>query len=353
MRVRPETPVLAARRRRLAVGDVERRGRRRAPARRSARPNPGAGRRPARMPVDRHLHRRPAIRAPSAGRRRRRPRWPRSRSVIRASAGPPACVRLAAEQRHVADPRLARQVDAQHGDRLGRRPRDPAPAARNVRRSIAGAVSATPGTASTAASVRSERPRSVNAPTRRSAAPDEPGDRPVDGRLEARVDRERGDEDRDADRDAERGEEPCARVGRRGCARRRGRDRAWALVGGAYRPSWARRAMSGAAEWSSRRPSDDLLADQPVADHEHPVRIGGRLRVVRHEHDRLAAVHARPPQRVEDAEAGREVEVAGGLVGEQEGRAGHDRARDRDPLLLARGQLVGAMALLAVRARPA
>ena len=101
----------------------------------------------------------------------------------------------------------------------------------------------------------------------------------------------------------------------------------------------------------------------PVADHEDAVGIGGRLRVVGHEHDRLVALDTGAPQRVEDLDAGRVVEVAGGLVGEQERRAGDHRPGDGDALLLPHRELVGLVALLpgevdpgdgvADRARPA
>src|SRR5438874_2180115 len=56
---------------------------------------------------------------------------------------------------------------------------------------------------------------------------------------------------------------------------------------------------------------------------------------------------ARSPQRVEQVAAGRVVEVAGRLVGEQDGRPGHEGAGDRDALLLAGGELVWTAALLA------
>ena len=40
-----------------------------------------------------------------------------------------------------------------------------------------------------------------------------------------------------------------------------------------------------------------------------------------------------------DADGGRRVEVPGGLVGEQDQRSVHERAGDRDPLLLTTGEL--------------
>ncbi len=59
------------------------------------------------------------------------------------------------------------------------------------------------------------------------------------------------------------------------------------------------------------------------------------------------ALDARPPERVEDLRPGRVVEVAGRLVGEEQGRAGHEGACDRHPLLLAGRQLVRLVVLLA------
>ena len=91
----------------------------------------------------------------------------------------------------------------------------------------------------------------------------------------------------------------------------------------------------------------DLVADPAVADDEDPIGVGGGLGVVGHEDDRLAALDARPPERVEDLGPGRVVEVAGRLVGEEQGRPGDEGPRDRDALLLAGRQLVGLVALLA------
>ena len=105
--------------------------------------------------------------------------------------------------------------------------------------------------------------------------------------------------------------------------------------------------MSGVASWLSRRPSSMVSRIRPVADDEDAVGVGRRLRIVGDEDDRLAALDARAPQRIEDLGAGRVVEVAGRLVGEQERRPGDERAGDGHPLLLARRQLVGLVVLLA------
>ena len=59
-----------------------------------------------------------------------------------------------------------------------------------------------------------------------------------------------------------------------------------------------------------------------------------------HDH-RLAVVLDRLVQQLEDLAAGLRVEVAGRLVGEDDCRAGDERARDRDALLLAAGELGG------------
>ena len=110
--------------------------------------------------------------------------------------------------------------------------------------------------------------------------------------------------------------------------------------------------MSGPAAWSSRRPRPISSQDRAVAEDEDPVGVGGGLGVVGDEDDRLAALGARAPEHVQDLGAGRVVQVAGRLVGEQEGRPVDERAGERHPLLLAGGQLVGTVALLARRGRP-
>src|SRR3954447_5800415 len=102
----------------------------------------------------------------------------------------------------------------------------------------------------------------------------------------------------------------------------------------------SRRVVRPAAE-------PDLVADPPIADHEHPVGVGRCLRVVRHEDDRLVTLDARAPEGVEDLAARRVVEVPCRLVREQGGRSGDERPRDCDPLLLPRRQLVRPVTLLA------
>ena len=68
----------------------------------------------------------------------------------------------------------------------------------------------------------------------------------------------------------------------------------------AYRPSWASRAMRRGGVVVGAPAELDRVADPAVADDEHPVGVGGRLRVVGDEDDRLAALVAGAPERVED-----------------------------------------------------
>ena len=74
---------------------------------------------------------------------------------------------------------------------------------------------------------------------------------------------------------------------------------------------------------------------------DHPVgRLAHQVEVVRrHHHHGAAGVDV--AQQLEDAAGGALVEVAGGLVGQQDGGIVHQRPRDRDPLLLAAGELAG------------
>ena len=58
--------------------------------------------------------------------------------------------------------------------------------------------------------------------------------------------------------------------------------------------------MSGVASCDSRRPSSIVSRIRAVADDEDAVGVGRRLRVVGDEDDRLAALDARAPERVED-----------------------------------------------------
>ena len=151
-----------------------------------------------------------------------------------------------------------------------------------------------------------------------------------------------GEQDRDAEGDPDDRQERPERPGREAAPGERATARP-----SPQSPSWARRAMSGRGGVVVAPTELDLVADPAVPDDEDPVGVGRGLRVVGDQHDRLAALDARAPERVEDLGAGRVVEVAGRLVGEEERRPGHERPGDRDALLLAGRQLVGLVALLA------
>ena len=62
-------------------------------------------------------------------------------------------------------------------------------------------------------------------------------------------------------------------------------------------------------------------------------------RVVRHQHQRGAALDVAGEQQIDHLPAGGLVKIAGRLVGHQDGRIGRQRPGERDALLLAAGQL--------------
>ena len=64
------------------------------------------------------------------------------------------------------------------------------------------------------------------------------------------------------------------------------------------------------------------------------VSIGGGVRIVGDHHDRLPELFIQALHDLEHLGRGVAVEVAGGLVGEQQSWIGNDRARDRDTLFL-------------------
>ena len=124
-------------------------------------------------------------------------------------------------------------------------------------------------------------------------------------------------------------------------------------------PGWTARPAAAIAADGRRRPLlDDLLVvlDQAVAHGDDALGVLRDVGLVRDQHDGLAAV----VQLLEDAHDlfGRaRVEVAGRLVGEEDGRIGDQRAGDGHALLLAAGELRRLVVLAAgeadaVRARP-
>ena len=83
-----------------------------------------------------------------------------------------------------------------------------------------------------------------------------------------------------------------------------------------------------------------VLDDLAVAQPDHPLGLLGDVGLVRDQHDG-AAFFVQAREDPQDVLGGVRVEVAGRLVGEDQRGVGHDRPRDRDPLLLAAGQLGG------------
>src|SRR5579885_11638 len=89
------------------------------------------------------------------------------------------------------------------------------------------------------------------------------------------------------------------------------------------------------------RPSRARRTDRPVPDLEHAVAGVCHGLGVRHGEKRDAVLGDERAEEPDDLPAGLAVEVAGGLVGEDEPWPEDERPRDRDPLLLAAGELVG------------
>src|SRR5471030_1751208 len=83
--------------------------------------------------------------------------------------------------------------------------------------------------------------------------------------------------------------------------------------------------------------------DLAVLERDDARAVFGDLRLVRDEHDRDAALVLEPLEDVHHLDARAAVEIAGWLVGEENRRVVEQRARDRDALLLAAGQLIRMM----------
>ena len=86
-----------------------------------------------------------------------------------------------------------------------------------------------------------------------------------------------------------------------------------------------------------------VVDDLAVGQEQDRVGDRRRARVVGDHHDRLAELVDGAAQQVEHVAAGVRVEVAGRLVGEHDAGPGDERARDRDALRLAAGQLARAV----------
>src|SRR6476646_5189917 len=89
------------------------------------------------------------------------------------------------------------------------------------------------------------------------------------------------------------------------------------------------------------RAGGGVADDLPVLQRDQPVGVGGGDRVVGDHHHRLAELVDRLAQQLHDVGAGLGVEVAGRLVGEDDGRFADQGAGDGDALLLAAGELGG------------
>ena len=81
-----------------------------------------------------------------------------------------------------------------------------------------------------------------------------------------------------------------------------------------------------------------------VAERHDARAVLGDVGFVRDQHDGDAALDVQALEQAHHLDAGPRVEVAGGLVGEQDRRVVDQRARNRHALLLAARQLVGMMA---------
>ena len=130
---------------------------------------------------------------------------------------------------------------------------------------------------------------------------------------------------------------------------RRDRDQRARRAAPRARPSASRATGPSSAKRSARiqptsRPASSSI-DAAAARRD--------LAVVRDQHERRAVRRVELEQELDDACAGRGVEVAGRLVGEQHRRARHEGARDRDALLLAARELARVVAEARLRGRPA
>src|SRR5579884_587820 len=110
-------------------------------------------------------------------------------------------------------------------------------------------------------------------------------------------------------------------------------------------PAPGRPPLAPAAGRRSGRGGARSVALHPaVAEPDHPVGAGGQVGVVGHDHERHPLVPVEGPHQAEELVGGLRVDGAGGLVGQHQGRSVDQRPRDRHPLLLPAGELVGPVA---------
>jgi len=74
-------------------------------------------------------------------------------------------------------------------------------------------------------------------------------------------------------------------------------------------------------------------ASRPECMCRHAIAAGGERAVVGHEHERRTVLAVAAKQKLDDLAPGGLVEIAGRLVGDQDGRIGCERARERHALL--------------------
>src|SRR5207247_2012142 len=87
------------------------------------------------------------------------------------------------------------------------------------------------------------------------------------------------------------------------------------------------------------RASPSASPDAPAAQRHHTVAARGERAIVGDEHERGAALRMSCEQKIDDLRPGGLVEVAGRLVGDEDGWVWRERAGKRDALLLAAGKL--------------
>ena len=96
--------------------------------------------------------------------------------------------------------------------------------------------------------------------------------------------------------------------------------------------------MTVASSWRFSRLPRGRLDPAGAQPHDAVAALRQRV-VVRHQNERGAALDVAGEQQIDHLLAGGLVEIAGRLVGDQDGRIGRERAGQRDALLLAAGKL--------------
>src|SRR6266704_3061510 len=81
-----------------------------------------------------------------------------------------------------------------------------------------------------------------------------------------------------------------------------------------------------------------ILANSPVAEDQHTLRVLRDIVLVRDQHNGQSFV-VQALEDLHDLDRGPTVEIAGGLIGEENRRVVHQRASDRHPWLLSSGHL--------------